>query len=220
MPQAPTISAHSVEMTMKKMWKLFSDTSHRRRFDNREHGKEQDEDEERDGQEEDRVDDLALVEEVHEHRRHHPRLDAGDHERNRDGERPVEAQVAHSDGDGGQAQQGDEHHVVLAQVLLELLGALRMRKPVASARRGQSPLLPLMRSRQRFAPQRRYSEGKRKIQTRSTKCQYRPAFSTRLVKRSGSVAHIRDPTVSRNVLTMMPPMTWMPCRPVSVKYTA
>src|SRR5712691_5862046 len=80
-PQAPSISEHAVEMTMKKTWKAFKDTSDRRRFHGGERRDEQDDEEERRRQREYRIDDLALVEEVHEHARHHARLHAGDGER-------------------------------------------------------------------------------------------------------------------------------------------
>src|SRR6185295_3954176 len=63
----------------------------------------------------------------------------------------------------------------------------------------------------------KYRTGKRKIQTRSTKCQNRPEISMRLVKRSGSVFHIFEPGPHKKPITKAPPMTCNACSPVSVK---
>src|SRR5262249_335502 len=67
---------------------------------------------------------------------------------------------------------------------------------------------------------RRYSVGKRKIHTRSTKCQTSPEFSTRLVNQSGLVFQSFAPGPHRYAFTAIPPITWSMCSPVSVKYSA
>src|SRR5205085_3529371 len=64
---------------------------------------------------------------------------------------------------------------------------------------------------------KRYSVGKRKIQTRSTKCQKRPECSTRLVNHSGFVFQSFAPGPQKYAFTTIPPNTWSMCRPVSVK---
>ena len=63
----------------------------------------------------------------------------------------------------------------------------------------------------------KYRTGKRKIQTRSTKCQNKPETSIRLVNRSGSLRHRLVPGPQRNPITIAPPITCRACRPVSVK---
>src|SRR6185436_19239400 len=62
----------------------------------------------------------------------------------------------------------------------------------------------------------RYKTGNRKIQTRSTKCQYSPVYSIRFVNWSGLFFQSFAPGPRKYAITIMPPTMCSPCSPVSV----
>ena len=64
------------------------------------------------------------------------------------------------------------------------------------------------------AGQTKYSSGNRKIQIRSTTCQYRPPRSTGV--KYFALKSPRMPRKKSHAITIMPMMTWAPCKPVMV----
>src|SRR5918995_2749902 len=138
------------------------------------------------------VNDLALVQQMHEKQCDERPLDYRDDQRDRYSELRGKLEVRHANGNDRQHHQRAENHVVGLDMAANVVVS-GVRVHLSSVNR--SPLTVYSR----------YKTGNRKIQTRSTKCQYRPAISMRFVNRSFAVFHIFAPGPHRYVFTMMPP---------------
>src|SRR4029453_2700138 len=172
-------------------------------------GQDHEGDEEGPGQREDRVDQLLFRDQVHEVARDQRSLDDGDDQRHGHGQRHGKMEARHRHGDDGQDHQRDEDGDVDPDVLVDVdcvIAGHGCRRVVT--RHGCCL--------QKIPLYKKYSAGKSKIQTRSTKCQKRPAFSTRLVNHTGFVFHSLAPGPQKYAFTTIPPNTCSPCRPVKV----
>ena len=111
---------------------------------------------------------------MHEVARHQRSLDGRDEQRHGHGNRHGKVEAGDRHRDDGQDHERDEDGDVDPDVFVDVSCVV--------ARHGVAAWSLVM-----DAAYRRYSVGKRKIQTRSTKCQKRPECSTRLVNHTGFV---------------------------------
>src|SRR6185436_5188424 len=162
-------SAKSTDAEMNNTWNAFNDIA--LAPDTIAHGPHRDEeqdDEKRDREQEHPEDQLLLGDQLHEIAGDQRSLDRRDHEGDRDRQVDRQVEVGDGDRDDGEHHQRHEYQDVRSNVLVDV-------QRVAVAHRLSSGSYV------------KYNMGKRKIQTRSTKCQNSPEFSTRLMKCSLSV---------------------------------
>src|SRR5260221_4833155 len=131
----------------------------------------------------DAIDHFALGNQVHEITGDQKAFAEGDEERHADIDRAMaERNVRGPHGNKCPEKQRVEYEQVAADVMAEVVGRMLFGRG-----HGNKIGFELIDAK---AHHNKYRTGKRKIQTKSTKCQNKPEISMRLVKRSRSVSHI------------------------------